>query len=111
MEQTDLPPEINSNKTTDSSNTNPPVKSTFTPGAMLQALSEAVRNGVLSSAQAKDIRLSYGVSQSTFTRKTPNRALAKSRRQMQKTSRRKNRGAVKGQKRSGGTYAMTQANK
>lgn len=67
---------------------------------LLDALAAAVATGQVDSRDARRLRSQIGITQSYFTRKQTTKAYRKSRRLMQRDSRRQNRGLGKGQKRT-----------
>lgn len=71
-------------------------------GEILKALSSAVKDGQITSKQARSFRADLGITQSFFTRKQTTPEQRKAKRLQQKKSRKINRGRVKGQKRSSG---------
>lgn len=64
---------------------------------MLQALTRAVKDGMVDSSQAMQMRLRLGVYGSSFTKKRPSKSARRARNARQKASRRANRGTTKGQ--------------
>jgi len=71
-------------------------------GEILKTLSAAVKGGQITAKQARSFRNDLGITQSFFTRKQTTPAQRKRKRQLQKAARKKNRGRVKGQKRTSG---------
>jgi len=68
---------------------------------IMAAIGAALSAGNITSKQAKEFRQNFGVYQSHFTKKEPTRSQRSVHMNMQKESRKKNRGLGKGQKQSG----------
>ena len=79
-------------------------KKRITTRQVIDALSEAVRKGNISTRKAREIRQQFGIIESTFTKGKTTADKRKAKRKAQKIARRATRSTLRGQKLSGGKH-------